>query len=518
MLTHRLITVGAGLAAVTLLATAPTATAAAPTYTVTSSPTQAAAGWLTTQFEDGAHLPTPEGDHFDAKFGRDFFPSFGENADVVFALAAAKSGAAKVDTAMAYLAANADAYADVSGTQGGPYDGSVGKLALAAIVTGADPTAFGGKNLLQTLKDDECATGCPTGVVAGQAANLFDVSIGESFVILAEARAGGAFAPSAAATSYFLSLQCADGGFSSGASACGSGAADLDSTSYGLMALTALGGHATDVQKAVAWLQGQRKAGGYWVSQGVANADSTGLATAALQGGGADVSRERAWLRSQQVAAGSAGAGAIRYAGKIDATTTKTGTSPSVLATAQAVTGLVDHGGLATVSVVGASDAIAVFAPAARLSSALTRVGQHQSATGAGFLAGESVRAVVHSTPVAVGTARANALGVATIAYAVPALAAGTHTVTLTGLTSGLSASRTLTVRAATPSGTATGSPVAPSSSAGIGGVATSASPSTGVLAVSGRDDRTTTALAVAGAVAVALGAGLLLLGRRRGH
>jgi hypothetical protein len=512
MQTHRIITAGAGIAAVTLLATAPAAIAATPTYTVTSSPAQAAAGWLTTQFVNGSHLPAPDGNHFDfAPYGSSYYANYGENADVVFALAAAKTGRTRIATAVSYLAAHANDYADITGAQQfGPADGSIGKMALAARVAGANPTSFGGRNLLAKLRSDECVSSCGTGVVAGQGANLFDTSINESFVILAEARAGGAYTPSAAATSYFLSLQCANGGFSGGASACGSGAADLDSTSYGLMALTALGGHTTEVQKAVAWLQAQRKAGGYWESQGIANANSTGLATAALQGGHADVSTERAWLRSQQVRAGSAGAGAIKYNGTVTATTAAKGASPSVLATAQAVTGLVDNGGLATVTATGAGDGVAVFAPTARLSAGTVEAGRRQTATAAGFLAGEAVRAVIHSTPVTVGTAKANALGVATIAWTVPAtIPAGAHTLTLTGLTSGLSVSRPLTVVAAV----ATGSPVAPSSTPA--GTTTS---STGVLANSGRDGRTTVELGVLGALAVALGAGLLVLGRRRSH
>ena len=208
----------------------------------------------------------------------------------------------------------------------------------------------------------------------------------------------------------------------------------------------------------------------------------------------------------------------MKYAGTIKPTTLS-GTSPSVIATAQAVTGLSNGGTLATLTSSGATDTVALFAPHARLSSASVHVGQSQTATGAGFLAGERVQAVIHSTPVTVGTAKADALGVVNVRYAVAAsVPAGAHTVTLTGLTSGLSASQPLTVVAAAPSGTATGSPVAPSSSGSVGGVSTSTTPSTGVLANSGRDDRTTTALGVIGALAVAVGAGLLLLGRRRTH
>lgn len=526
MLSHRLITAGAGLAAVTLLATAPAAAAAPTTYTVTHDPVQAAAGWLTTQFVDPTHLPTPAGDHFDyAPFQGTYFANYGENADVIFALAAAKSGKAGIGRATAYLAAHVDDYADISHKQFfGPADGSIGKMALAATVAGANPTSFGGTNLLARLKADECVSACDAGVVPGEGKNLFDTSINESFVILAEARAGGAYSPSVAATTYFLSLQCADGGFSKGATACGArNDAQVDETSYALMALTALGGHAAQVHQAVAWLGGHRTSGGYWVAQGIANANSTGLATAALQGAGADVSPARRWLRSQQVLAGSAGAGAIRYGGTVQATTAKSGTSPSVLATAQAVTGLVDGGGLATVTATGAPDAAAVFAPTARLSVASARVGQRAVVTAAAFLAGERVRVVIGSTPV--GTARANALGVAILGFTVPGAGGiGARPATLTGLNSHLSASRPFAVLArrlgstAGPRTSVAPSTSSSSTSAGVAGVSASTTPSTEALADSGRDDRTTTALGIIGALAVAVGSGLLVVGRRRSH
>ena len=280
--------------------------------TTTTDPVQAAAGWLSTQFEDGTHLPAPAGDHFDSYFSPSYFANYGENADVVFGLAAAKAGATKSGVALDYLAANIDDYADLSAAFGGPFDGSVAKAALAAIVGGRSATNFGGHNLLQTLKDDECApvspattcavAGPPAGTVpAGSPASIFS-SISDSFVILAEARGGGAYTPSTDAVNYFLSLQCSDGGFTGGVTACGAGAADIDSTSYAIMALQALGGHSTELTDAVNWLVAQRGSDGSWNS---ANVNSTGLAAAALSGQGIDTSGSKTWLLSQQVPAGS---------------------------------------------------------------------------------------------------------------------------------------------------------------------------------------------------------------------
>lgn len=507
----RIATAGAGLAAVAvaLFAATPPASAAAMAYTVTTDPISAAAGWLAGQFSDSAHHPAPDGDHFESVFQGTFYPSYGENADVIFGLATAKAGATKIGTALSYLADNADAYGDITNSDGfGPYDGSVAKLALAAIVAGADPTSFGGFDLMATLAKDECPTGSTT-CVPGQAANIFS-STSEFFVILAEARVGGQSAPTAAALAYLTSLQCSNGGFTGGTAACGSGAADLDATSYAIMALQAVGGAAAqaEIDKAAAWLEQRQAAAGYWVSQGTPNTNSTGLAAAALQGEGVDVTRARAWLHSQQVAPGAPGAGALKYAGTLRPTTTSA-TSPSVLATAQGLLGLVDGGSLATVTAAGASAGVAVFAPVAKLSASTARVGTTQTVTATGFAAGERVRVTIHSAAVNVATVTADPIGSVAARYRVPtSVGAGSHTVTLTGRTSGLTADRALTVIVAAadpstaPGGTTDGPPV------GTGGV----------IAATGQDSRRIALMSVTGLFAVLVGAALLVAGRRREH
>jgi len=336
----------AGIAAgVGLSATAAVAAPASSGRAVT-----AGARWLSGQFENAAHKPVRNGTHFEAKYGKTWYPDYGENADAIFGLVAAGTQPHKVAVALKYLARTIGAYADTSGAAGGPYDGSLGKAAVAAEVahvSGLPATHFGGHNLLALLKKDECtAADSTTGCVAkGAPRNIF-AGISDSFVILAEARAGGTYAPSAAAVHYFLSLQCGDGGFTSGTAPCGAkGTPDLDSTSYALMALEALHNHPARVARTITYLRSQQKRAGYWVSQKVPNVNSTGLAAAALAARGVDVSAARRWLRSQQIPAGHAHAGAFRYAG----TFVKTGAavSPSVLATAQALPGLVAHGSLA---------------------------------------------------------------------------------------------------------------------------------------------------------------------------
>lgn len=509
-----LATVGAGLAAAAIATFALAPPAAAAGYQVTTDPVSAAAGWLSTQFVDGSHLPTPNGDHFDQKYGKDYFPNQGVNADVIFGLAAAKTAAGSIDKALQYLDTFADAYADLSGSQGGPYDGAVGKLALAAIVAGDDPTDFGGSNLMATLAKDECPAASTT-CTPGAAANIFS-SVSESFVILAEARtAGKKYTPSTDALAYLVSLQCGSGGFTDGVTACGSGPADLDATSYALMALSAAGGHRTEIRAAVGWLKGQQESAGYWISQDIPNANSTGLAAAALAGEGEDVSTARTWLRSQQVGAGAPGAGAVKYDGKMTPATTAA-TSPSVLATAQALIGLVEGGSLATVTARGAATAQSLFAPSATASTDTVQTGSKQSARGVGFVAGEQVEISIQSDPVTVATPKTDAAGVVSATYTIPtSVAAGAHELVLTGSTSGLSVALDLRVTAKSTAG----SPAGGSSSVPAGQGVTGGSQSAGTvdpIAATGLDGSQVRVMTLAGALSVLVGVAFVGAGRRR--
>lgn len=444
-MTFTLRRVGAGLAAALTLpalvlaapagAAAPHAGTARVTARVTTKPVIAAAGWLATQFTDSTDLPHPGGNHFGAAFNGTYYPDYGENADAIFGLAAAGVGSRKIATALRYLGNHINAYADLSAQQGGPYDGSVAKAALAAIVANAHPRHVGGHNLLRVLRHDECPSTATT-CTPGEAANIFS-SVSESFVVLAEARAGTG--PSESALAYFLSLQCASGGFTAGTTACGSGDADVDATSYAIMALQAVGGQTAAINRAVRWLRSQQRPRGYWVSQSIPNVNSTGLAAGALAGVGRPVRAARDWLRSQQVPAGSRGAGALKYDGTV-AATTASATSPSVLATAQALTGLATDGSLAVVAEPAGADPVApVFRPVARTSSHARRGTRHRI-RGVGFAAGERVR-VTLLDGTQVGHGVAGPLGVVRTTWRVlRSLPSGRHVVVLHGLASRLAA------------------------------------------------------------------------------
>ena len=431
--------------------TAGQAAAVPATGGTTTEVIPAAAGWLSTQFSGADDVPAPGGDHFGTSYAGTYYANYGMNADVIFGLAAAKSGGAALARAIDYLKANIEDYGDPAGTNWGPYDGSLAKTALAAMVAGEDPTSFGGYNLMQTLKDDECtnAANCTLGAPA----NIYSQT-SAALVVLAEARAGGAYAPSADALAYLLSFQCADGSFNFDTdpntyapAPCGStGTADTDTTAYAIMALQAAGGHQSDIDAAVSYLQSSQVNGQYWMSQGVPNTNSTGLAAAALAGQGKDTSATRTWLAAQQVAAGKPGAGALKYAGDFTATT-DAATSPSVIATAQGLMGLAANGSLATLDASGITSGVSMLAPVSELSSDDVQDGKKVAVTGGGFAAGEKVRIELHSTPLTLATVTAGVDGVAKAKVKIPAgTAGGAHAIVLTGLSSGLTTSSPLTV------------------------------------------------------------------------
>ena len=523
----------AALAATALFVSTPAVAAptspASTSPTTTTAPAVGATGWLAQQFVGADGKPATTGDHFDYPPTPGYPPAYwaGLTASGVFALAAAKVGADKIDHVLSYMAAQAKSDANIgTGMSPGPYDGSVATYALAAEVGGSDPADFGPDhlNLLQALADDECTSvsapasatdyTTPTCPAVGAARNIFS-SVSESLAILAQARGGRQ--PSPAAVTYFLSLQChSGGGFTGRTTACANDSeASVDETAYAVMALQALGGHAAELNSAVNWLLAQRSPAGYWTAQGGPDVDSTGLAAAALDGAGKDVSSSRTWLASQQVTDGptvGAGAsrGALKFQGAFDA-------SSSIKATADGVLGLAEHASLATLTAAGATASVPVLALAAPvITSTSVRQGGAQTVTGTGFAAGEKVSGVLHSTPVALGTVRADASGTARLRFTVPStLATGTHTVVLTGQ-SGLTSRTSFTVTAAPATAPTTAPTTAPATPAASQNGVDVSNCDPAQLACTGRDGRQTRGELVLGVGLVLLGGLASYAGRRR--
>ncbi|GGS27540.1 prenyltransferase/squalene oxidase repeat-containing protein [Actinokineospora fastidiosa] len=295
-------------------------------------PAEAAASWLAGQLADGTHMTTT--------FDGTAYPDHGLTADVVLALDAGGVAQDAASAATAWLAANSGAYL---GEGDEAYAGAHAKLALVAQAQGADPTDFGGVDLIARLTALQTDSGR-----FSDKSQYGDYSngISQALAVLALHRAGGA--PADAVD--FLAKACPDGGFRLliDQEPCVS---DVDATGYAVQALVAVG---RDASAALDWLEGKQRAdGGFPGSDptpGV-NANSTGLAATALAVGGRDAAAAKAvtYLLKRQVdCSGKAAArGAIAYdEGGFD--------SRAARATAQAIPGIVGVS-LAEVSADGAA-------------------------------------------------------------------------------------------------------------------------------------------------------------------
>jgi prenyltransferase beta subunit len=280
--------------------------------------TAAAAGarYLTGQLVDGNHLVSP------------FGPDYGLTADLALALAASGDQDGTLAKVVGYLRAHVADYADPAGTTSfpGPYSGAVGKLALLAEVTGQDPRAFGGFDLLATLTGHVCTAANQAGscTAPGDFYQSFS-TVSQSLAILALARGG--VVPPAAALSRLSQLQCADGGFSSvllgPGAACSS---DSDTASYALQALTLVPGAGASVAAATGYLAGTQQADGGFSGAAGENSNSTGLAAQGLLGSGAPdqagaVASAQAFLLRLQNADGGFGIRASLPASDVRSTT-----------------------------------------------------------------------------------------------------------------------------------------------------------------------------------------------------
>ncbi|PPK68328.1 peptidase [Actinokineospora auranticolor] len=258
------------VAAICVTATVVAAPAAGAT---THRPDRAAAGWTARQFVDGDHLETT--------FDGTSYPDAGLTIDAVLAFAAARSADDYGAAALTWLARPdvLTGYLGDGGTEA--YAGATAKTAFAAQVRGADPTAFGGVDLIARLGTLLTPSGRYSDrSVYGDYSNAFT----QSFALLALDRTP-AGAPTAA-VDFTVGTQCADGGFPLyyGTPTCVS---DADATAMVTQALLATGRH-TAAQKGLTWLKSQQLSNGgvTGTGSGTANASTTGLAGQAFRAGG----------------------------------------------------------------------------------------------------------------------------------------------------------------------------------------------------------------------------------------
>ncbi|WP_341716478.1 peptidase [Micromonospora sp. FIMYZ51] len=321
---HRLLALLCGVVAALTLATPALATPI-PVGAVRSD---AAAGWLARQLVDG--------ERFEAVFDGVAYPDQGLTLDAVFAFAAAGVADDFGAPALAWISQPSvrDGYIGDGTTEA--YAGATAKLALAVAVRGGDPTDVGGVDLIARLRSLQTPGGRFTDQSAwGDFSNAFS----QSFAILALKRT--AQGVPAVAAGWLAGTRCPDGGYPllPAQPVCTS---DVDATALVVQALRAAGRWA-DAAAGLRWLVSvQRADGGFTNIDGVANANSTGLAAQALRDGG----RPLAWLRARVFLAGlqvgctapPANRGAVDFdGGAFDPGT-------AIRATAQAVLGLTGTG------------------------------------------------------------------------------------------------------------------------------------------------------------------------------
>lgn len=256
----------------------------------TTDPAGAAAGWLSRQLTDG--------DHFETDFGGTKYPDQGLTIDATLAFAAAGVAGDSVAKTVTWLKQPAVIEGYLGDGTTVSYVGGTAKLAYLALALGADPTAFGGVDLIDRL--DNLLQ--PSGQYRDKSPTDYSNTIGQSLAILALDRTP-AGAP-AAAVQFLAGTQCDDGGFPVFYGPCTS--SDTDGTAFAVQALLAAGDTATAAE-GLAWLVSQQDAAtgglnGTGATKGL-NANSTGLAAEAFRASSMDSEADRAvaFLRTLQV-------------------------------------------------------------------------------------------------------------------------------------------------------------------------------------------------------------------------
>jgi hypothetical protein len=225
----------------------------------------------------------------------------GVTADAVIALAAANAAGAGVDLApaVAYLETHAAVYTEASVAR-------PAKLALAVVAAGADPTAFGGLDLIALA-----TAGRTTSVNPLFGDGVFD----HALVMLALAAHGDAVPPTM--IDALAATRIADGSWAfDGSTAPGSG--DSNTTAMVIQALVVTG-HGTDpmVTEALTYLTTvQDPAGGFAYGGGnplVPDANSTALAIQAIIAAGQDPASTDWKNAAAALAAFQNATGAFRY-------------------------------------------------------------------------------------------------------------------------------------------------------------------------------------------------------------
>ena len=436
MKTHtlkRLASIGAGLAVLTTAALPHLPAASAATAT---NATQAI-DWLEKELGNS-------GDRFQGSFNGNAFDDLGLTIDALLAIASAgRTNDTQANESAAYIVEHASDYA-APGTE--RYAGPLGKLMVLAQARGLNTTNVDGLNLEDEVRDRLQASGR-----FSDESEFGDFSngIGQAFDMIALARTANKIP--ATATAWLLSQQCANGGFrgdyTEGATCTDDADATVDATSFALLALKLanLGqADAPKIDKAIKFLNDNKNATSGLIGN---NTNSAGVAASALRSFGfvpaANAQADK--IDDLQFASGvEKGAIAFNKA-DFDGGVTDAKRATFQRATAQAVLALglpsyVDRG---TISPVDPK-------PHSSSSTGTAKAGDSITMTGGGFQSGETATATVESDPVTVGSATVGTDGEVSVTFTLPtSIPAGSHTIKLTGATSGVVVSQALTVTAA---------------------------------------------------------------------
>jgi hypothetical protein len=485
---HRLAAVLVASAA--LVAVAPLPASAAPAL---PDPGGAALDWTERELDDDD----------DGVLATSGFPDFGLTIDALLALAAGGRGDGEV-AAASTDAVEADISSYVTSGDFGPDDrwaGALAKTLLLALVQGSDPTDFGGFDLEDELHARMQTTGGDAGRFSDHVESFqcdgqpcdFSNGFGQALAVIALARTGGGVPDPA--VSFLLAQQCPAGGFrgdySSGGGCTDDASATVDATGFALMALIATDPTCAtrqSVTDAVAWLLDGQGNGGAFGGESGSNTNSTGLAAVAMrslgEAGAADDAA--AFIADLQLESGDdLGAIALNAAGEASAGDGIQ--EPERDGFRRATTQGVLAFGLPTYAEIGAAPIdpgaftpcgdppVGPPAPTAALSASTVPAGGTITVTGAGFLPGEQVQVILHSTPVVLATVTADTDGSVSTPVTIPAdIEPGPHTIELMGVTSGRSVEVAVTIEgvedpAALP---ATGRTAVPEAGVGAGLVA----------------------------------------------
>lgn len=203
---------------------------------------------------------------------------FGVTMDAAMALAASGTADDALREVTRYVFANADRYSGV-GTRYAS-GGAIGKEALLAEITGADPHNINGHDLIAALNALVCGRSASNSCAGSGNYRYAQSTFSQALGVIAQLRAGdtsGAARPVA----YLERLQNRAGAFPSVLPGTDS---DVDSTAAAAMALALAGNRAAHraVARALAWIAAQQHADGSFTGAAGHSTNSTGLAVQAL--------------------------------------------------------------------------------------------------------------------------------------------------------------------------------------------------------------------------------------------